>query len=68
MPHNNTKIKVDPNWTDSDQDIGSDNETHLYHPTVESRKEMSSMLDSLQQVGEVLTQLVEHQKSCKIKT
>ena len=36
MPHNNTKIKVDPNWTDSDQDIGSDNETHLYHPTVES--------------------------------
>ena len=22
ITHNNTKIKVDPNWTDSDQDIG----------------------------------------------
>ena len=62
ITHNNTKIKVDPNWTDSDQDIGSDNETYLRNPTSEPRKEMNSILDSSQQVGEVLTQLVEHQK------
>ena len=35
-PHNNMKIKVDPNWSDSDQDIGSDNETHLYPPAAGS--------------------------------
>ena len=53
---------MDPNWTDSDQDIGSDNETYLRTPPSEPRKETNSILDSLQQVGEVLTQLVEHQK------
>ena len=62
ITHNNTKIKVDPNWMDSDQDIGSDNETYLRTPPSEPRKEMNSILDSSQQVGEVLTQLVEHQK------
>ena len=51
---------MDPNWTDSDQDIGSDNETYLRTPASEPQKEMNLILDSLQQVGEVLTQLVEH--------
>ena len=58
----NVKMKSEPNWTDSDQDIESENETHLHSTTVESRRDMSTPLDSSQQVGEVLSQLVEHQK------
>ena len=58
---------MDPNWTDSDQDIGSDNETYLRNPASEPRKETNLILDSSQQVGEVLTQLVEHQKVLQYK-
>ena len=61
------RMKTEPNWSDSDQSNDSDTEPHTGNPLCQSQKNMGTSLDSLQQVSEVLSHLVEHQNNLQEK-
>ena len=61
------RMKTEPNWSDTDQGNDSDTETHPVNPSHQSQKNMSALLDSSQQVSEVLSHLVEHQNNLQEK-
>ena len=61
------RLKSEPNWSDSDQDDESENETHPVNPPRRPQNNTSTALDSSQQVSEVLSHLVEHQNNLQEK-
>ena len=65
--HDDVRMKMEPNWSDSDQGNDSDIEAHPVHPLRRPQKNMSALLDSSQQVSEVLSHLVEHQNNLQHK-
>ena len=56
------KFRSESNLTDSDQDPHSDNETYHKTNTGPTRRDMDTSLNSSQQVGDVLSHLIQSQK------
>ena len=61
------RTKMESNWSDSNQGNDSETETHPFNPLHQPQKNTSALFDSSQQVGDVLSHIVEHQNNLQEK-